>query len=121
MRRVIQLAVVIVPLLLSACQQRTTPDTPQAQESQSHQIAALIAGTRYLKTQCAYPGLPTDGQIEQAAYSAARQRGWTPAGSLAARSEQLYQQLLRDPTPPATQCAEFRQLLQPFLTTLPKA
>ncbi|MBW7984586.1 type II secretion system pilot lipoprotein GspS [Enterobacillus tribolii] len=121
MRGAIKSTLVILPLLLGACQQRAPQTTPATQEAQSHQIAALIAGTRYLKTQCAYPGLPSDGQIEQAAYGAAHQRGWTLPGGLGDRSENLYQQLLRDKTPQATQCEEFRQLLQPFITTLPRA
>lgn len=92
-----------------------------ALDGQAQQIASLIAGTRYLKYQCGNSTLPTDGQIEQAAYAAAHQRGWQPPAGIAARSNDLYQQLLKDSTPRAAQCAEFQQLLQPFLTTLPKA
>ncbi len=120
MRGMILLAAV-ASLLPAACRQQTAPVTPQTQASQVYQIAALIAGTRYLKNQCAYVGLPADGQIELAAYQAADRRGWQLTSGVAGQSEQLYQQLLHDATPQATQCQEFRQLLQPFLTTLPKA
>lgn len=122
MARTINLALVILPLLLSACQRSQPPaTTPMALDSQAQQIAALIAATQYLKYQCNRSDLPTNGQIEQAAYTAAHQRGWQPPAGMATRSNQLYQQLLKDSTPRATQCAEFQQLLQPFLTTLPKA
>ncbi|QHM70212.1 type II secretion system pilot lipoprotein GspS [Mixta intestinalis] len=119
--RGLMLLTAVVPLMLVGCQQATTPVTPLTQASQAHQIASLIAGTRYLKNQCAYPGLPADGQIELAAYKAADRRGWQLTSGVAERSEQLYQQLLHDATPQAIQCQEFRQLLQPFITTLPKA
>ncbi len=122
MDRAIKSALVILPLLLSACQQAKKPETtPMALDGQAQQIAALIAGTQYLKYQCSRSDLPTNGQIEQAAYAAAHQRGWQPPAGVAARSDALYQQLLKDSTPRAAQCAEFQQLLQPFLTTLPKA
>lgn len=117
-----KLALGILPLLLSACQQSNPPaTTPMALDGQAQQIASLIAGTQYLKYQCGRSDLPTNGQIEQAAYTAAHQRGWQPPSGMAARSNQLYQQLLKDSTPRSAQCAEFQQLLQPFLTTLPKA
>lgn len=122
MVRAMKLALGILPLLLSACQQSQPPTTtPMALDGQAQQIASLIAGTQYLKYQCGRNDLPTNGQIEQAAYTAAYQRGWQPPAGMATRSSQLYQQLLKDSTPRATQCAEFQQLLQPFLTTLPKA
>lgn len=117
MRRLVLFSLTL-PLLLTACQQRSPQPAPEVQRQQ---IASLIAGTRYLKQQCARSDLPGDGQIEQAAYRAAHQRGWTPSADIAPYSEQLYQGLLRDATPQASQCAEFTQLLQPFLATLAKA
>ncbi len=118
MRHVVLLSLTL-PLFLSACQQQRTP--PPTAEAQRQQVASVIAGTRYLKQQCGYRDLPADGQIEQAAYRAAHERGWTPSADIAPYSEQLYQRLLRDTTPPASQCAEFSELLKPFIATLPKA
>ncbi|NIY46302.1 type II secretion system pilot lipoprotein GspS [Cedecea colo] len=121
MRQTIKPALVLLPLLLSGCQQsKQAETTPMMLDGQAQQIAALIAGTEYLKYQCGRSDLPTNGQIEQAAYAAAHQRGWQPPAGVAARSNMLYQQLLKDSTPQAAQCAEFQQLLQPFLTTLRK-
>lgn len=117
MQRIVLISLTL-PLLLSACQQRAPQPGPEAQRQQ---IASLIAGTRYLKLQCARSELPGDGQIEQAAYRAAHARGWTLSADIAPHSEQLYQRLLRDATPPAQQCAEFSELLQPFIATLPRA
>lgn len=107
----------IFPLLLTACQQQPhAPQTPP--DAQRQQIASLIAGTRYLKYQCAQTALPSDGKIEQAAYRVAQERGWAPSSDVAAYSETLYQGLLHDVTSPAEQCAEFNQLLQPFIISL---
>ncbi|MBK4716092.1 type II secretion system pilot lipoprotein GspS [Tenebrionibacter intestinalis] len=111
MRNVLLLSL-IFPVLLTACHQRY----PQTQRLQ---IASLIAGARYLKQQCGRGDFPGDGQIEQSAYRAARHRGWSPSADIRPYSERLYQGLLKDATPPATQCAEFSQLLQPFIATLP--
>lgn len=117
MRRLAVLGL-FVPLLLTACHPRAPA---VSQSSQHQQLASLIAGTRYLKNQCGRSDLPSDGQIEQAAYQAAWQRGWTPTATEAAQAEQLYQRLLNDATPRATQCAEFTQLLAPFVSQLAKA
>lgn len=114
-------AALLLPLLLSACQQTKRPEAaPVPPEAQANQISAVIAGTRYLKYQCGFRELPDDERIEGAARSEAHQRGWEPPQNLNIQSLAFYQQLLQDSTPVAVQCEQFQQLLQPFLATLPR-
>ncbi len=114
--KIFSLAIIVA--LLSGCQQSPQPLSLQQQEAQSQQLASVIAATRYLKSHCQMNQLPEQSQIIQAAAEAGRKRGWQPPPDMAARGEQLYQRLLSDQTPVATQCAAFRPLLQPFIGEL---
>ncbi|MEH2921086.1 type II secretion system pilot lipoprotein GspS [Samsonia erythrinae] len=84
---------------------------------QLNQLASLVAGTRYLQTQCSRSDLPDDATIVNVASAVATQRGWKTVNdqALTQRSESLYQGLLKDSTPKATQCSAFNRTLMPFI------
>ncbi|WP_261643908.1 type II secretion system pilot lipoprotein GspS [Erwinia mallotivora] len=115
-------ALILLPLLITGCQNKASQEVSSAaSDTHSRQVAAVIAGTRYLKYQCGDTALPSEKETEEAARAEACQRGWQLADDLLPLSEALYQQLQQNSLTPAEQCAELREALQPFLTTLPPA
>ena len=89
--------------LLSGCQQKPASTLSPAISSQAQleQLSSVAAGTRYLKNKCNRSDLPADD-----------------VATLSQNSDRLYQQLLQDSTPEATQCSQFNRQLAPFIASL---
>lgn len=118
-------AVTLLCITLAGCQTSTGSSTKAGSLSttdQLNQVASLVAGSRYLKSQCNRSDMPDDASLQRAAVAAAQQKGWTGVNvtALAQRSELLYQGLLQDGTPQATQCSEFNRSLAPFISVMRK-
>ena len=108
--------------LLSGCQQnRSTTLSPAVSgQAQLEQLASVAVGARYLKNKCNRSDLPADETIYRAVVNVGKARGWgniDPA-TLSQNSDRLYQQLLQDSTPEATQCSQFNRQLAPFIASL---
>ena len=113
-------------LLLSGCQpairQPEQPLTAGAipPESQVNQLAALVAGGAYLRSQCQERLLPEREALLSQVVSLAQQRGWDTRHhayqTLASKSETFYQGLLNDASPPSTQCEFFKTHIGPLVT-----
>ncbi|MDK6954735.1 type II secretion system pilot lipoprotein GspS, partial [Klebsiella pneumoniae] len=84
------------------------------------QLSSVAAGTRYLKNKCNRSDLPADETIYRAAVNVGKARGWgnIDVATLSPNSDRLYQQLLQDSTPEATQCSQFNRQLAPFIASL---
>ena len=80
----------------------------------------MAAGTRYLKNKCNRSDLPADETIYRAVVNVGKARGWgnIDVATLSQNSDRLYQQLLQDSTPEATQCSQFNRQLAPFIASL---
>ncbi len=78
-------------------------------QAQLEQLSSVAAGTRYLKNKCNRSDLPADETIYRAAVNVGNARGWgnIDVATLSQNSDRLYQQLLQDSTPEATQCSQF--------------
>ncbi|ATO33983.1 Lipoprotein OutS [Dickeya dianthicola] len=114
-------------LSLAACQtpapvkntaSRSTASVPA--NEQISQLASLVAASKYLRVQCERSDLPDDGTILRTAVKVAAQKGWDTSRyqSLPQLSENLYQGLLKDGTPKATQCSSFNRAMTPFLDAM---
>ncbi|MGM3226773.1 GspS family T2SS pilot lipoprotein variant OutS [Dickeya zeae] len=114
-------------LSLAACQtsapvkntaSRST--TSLSVNEQISQLASLVAASKYLRVQCERSDLPDDSVILKTAMKVAAQKGWdtTRYQTLPQLSENLYQGLLKDGTPKATQCSSFNRTMTPFLDTM---
>ena len=105
--------------LLSGCQQKPASTLSPAISSQAQleQLSSVAAGTRYLKNKCNRSDLPADETIYRAAVNVGKARGWgnIDVATLSQNSDRLYQQLLQDSTPEATQCSQFNRQLAPFI------
>lgn len=108
--------------LLSGCQQKPASTLSPAISSQAQlkQLSSVAAGTRYLKNKCNRSDLPADETIYRAAVNVGKARGWgnIDVATLSQNSDRLYQQLLQDSTPEATQCSQFNRQLAPFIASL---
>ena len=108
--------------LLSGCQQKPASTLSPAISSQAQleQLSSVAAGTRYLKNKCNRSDLPADETIYRAAVNVGKVRGWgnIDVATLSQNSDRLYQQLLQDITPEATQCSQFNRQLAPFIASL---
>ena len=114
-----------VVAVLSGCQQKPASTlspaiSSQAQLEQLEQLSSVAAGTRYLKNKCNRSDLPADETIYRAAVNVGKARGWgnIDVATLSQNSDRLYQQLLQDSTPEATQCSQFNRQLAPFIASL---
>ncbi|MGM3160283.1 GspS family T2SS pilot lipoprotein variant OutS [Dickeya undicola] len=112
-------------LSLAACQVpvKNTASRSAASVSTNEQIsqlASLVAASKYLRVQCERSDLPDDGTILRTAVKVASQKGWDTSHyqSLPQLSENLYQGLLKDGTPKATQCSSFNRSMTPFLDAM---
>ena len=105
--------------LLSGCQQKPASTLSPAISSQAQleQLSSVAAGTRYLKNKCNRSDLPADETIYRAAVNIGKARGWgnIDVATLSQNSDRLYQQLLQDSTPEATQCSQINRQLAPFI------
>ncbi|ENI4428316.1 type II secretion system pilot lipoprotein GspS [Klebsiella variicola] len=108
-----------VVAVLSGCQQKPASTLSPAISSQA-QLSSVAAGTRYLKNKCNRSDLPADETIYRAAVNVGKARGWgnIDVATLSQNSDRLYQQLLQDSTPEATQCSQFNRQLAPFIASL---
>lgn len=110
----------MVALLWLPTKTRSTLSPAISSQAQLEQLSSVAAGTRYLKNKCNRSDLPADETIYRAAVNVGKARGWgnIDVATLSPNSDRLYQQLLQDSTPEATQCSQFNRQLAPFIASL---
>lgn len=106
--------------MLSGCQtselQKIVSPTPSTQVSQ---LAALMAGSQYLRDSCNRQHIASDSALYQQALRLAHKRGWNVQQeiykTLPTLAEERKRQLLNDPTTNEVKCASLNTALSSFL------
>lgn len=109
-------AVMMAPLLLSACQ-HTPPPAPNV-NSTSEQLSSLVGAAHYLREHCNRADIPDDQQLAAVALAEARKKSGSAEFSqdqLVAAGKKVAAQLDADATPVKVKCSGLNRSLAPFL------
>ncbi|QBC03381.1 type II secretion system pilot lipoprotein GspS [Enterobacter cloacae] len=121
------LTLVIVGIsLLVGCQQRTNQTTSApTTDTQLEQLSALLAGSHFLRENCARADIPGDAQLYSAAMKSAAGRGWDTRQAqyqqLPTRTQQRYELLQQDTTSLAEKCATLNRSTARFIAEVQSA
>ncbi|MBO1502431.1 MULTISPECIES: type II secretion system pilot lipoprotein GspS [Serratia] len=120
MKKLILLSFVSCNILLTGCATSTQSNTdPTLNGQHQQQLAALIAGSEYLKENCQRSDIPAMSVLTKTAISEAKKKQWpvdeTLSDTLPTEARNIINRLNQDPTPVAQKCAYFNQSLATFI------
>lgn len=109
---------IVVISLLSGCQS-SIPHKSVPPSTQVTQLAAVIAGSEYLRDHCNKQGIASDESLYEQALRLAKTRGWDILQpdylSLKNLAEERKRQLLDDPTTSEVKCLSLNSALGFFI------
>lgn len=115
---IIKTGSVIAIILLCGCQ-TSVPQSAVSPSTQVTQLAALIAGSEYLRDSCNQQRIASDDALYQQALGLAHKRGWDVQQgeykTLRTQAEERKRQLLNDPTTREVKCVSLNSALSSFL------
>lgn len=106
--------------LLTGCS-TTSDNNPTTKLDVEHQqqLAALIAGSQYLKENCQRNDIPAISALTKTAILEAKNKKWpvneTLSDALPLNAREIINKLNQDPTPVAQKCAYFNSSLAAFI------
>ncbi|HCV64484.1 type II secretion system pilot lipoprotein GspS [Serratia proteamaculans] len=120
MKKLILLSFVSCNILLTGCATSTQSNTdPTLNGQHQQQLAALIAGSEYLKENCQRSDIPAMSVLTKTAISEAKKKQWpvdeTLSDTLPTEARNIINRLNQDPAPVAQKCAYFNQSLATFI------
>ncbi|WP_240780297.1 type II secretion system pilot lipoprotein GspS [Serratia proteamaculans] len=120
MKKLILLSFISCNILLTGCTTSPKSNTDPTLDGQhQQQLAALIAGSEYLKENCQRSDIPAISVLTKTAISEAKNRKWTIndalSDSLPTDARNIINRLNQDPAPVAQKCAYFNQSLATFI------
>lgn len=120
MKKLIILSFVSCNILLTGCATSTQSNTdPTLNGQHQQQLAALIAGSEYLKENCQRSDIPAMSVLTKTAISEAKKKQWpvdeTLSDTLPTEARNIINRLNQDPAPVAQKCAYFNQSLATFI------
>ncbi|WP_283603902.1 type II secretion system pilot lipoprotein GspS [Serratia proteamaculans] len=120
MKKLILLSFVSCNILLTGCATSTQSNTdPTLNGQHQQQLAALIAGSEYLKENCQRSDIPAMSVLTKTAISEAKKKQWPVDESLSdtlpTEARNIINRLNQDPAPVAQKCAYFNQSLATFI------
>lgn len=107
-------------ILLTGCTTSSQSNTDSLLDGQrQQQLAALIAGSEYLKENCQRSDIPAISVLTKTAISEAKKKEWpvnaTLSDTLPTDARNIINRLNQDPAPTAQKCAYFNQSLATFI------
>jgi len=119
-KKLILLSFVSCNILLTGCATSTQSNTdPTLNGQHQQQLAALIAGSEYLKENCQRSDIPAMSVLTKTAISEAKKKAWpvdeTLSDTLPTEARNIINRLNQDPAPVAQKCAYFNQSLATFI------
>jgi general secretion pathway protein S len=119
-KKLILLSFVSCNILLTGCATSTQSNTdPTLNGQHQQQLAALIAGSEYLKENCQRSDIPAMSVLTKTAISEAKKKQWpvdeTLSDTLPTEARNIINRLNQDPAPVAQKCAYFNQSLATFI------
>lgn len=120
MKKLILLSFVSCNILLTGCATSTQSNTdPTLNGQHQQQLAALIAGSEYLKENCQRSDIPAMSVLTKTAISEAKKKQWPVdeilSDTLPTEARNIINRLNQDPAPVAQKCAYFNQSLATFI------
>lgn len=120
MKKLILLSFFSCNILLTGCTTSTQSNAdPTLDGQRQQQLAALIAGSEYLKENCQRSDIPAMSVLTKTAISEAKKKQWpvdeTLSDTLPTEARNIINRLNQDPTPVAQKCAYFNQSLVTFI------
>lgn len=120
MKKLILLSFISCNILLTGCSTSTGSNTdPLLDTQRQQQLAALIAGSEYLKENCQRSDIPAMSVLTKTAISEAKKKQWPVdeilSDTLPTEARNIINRLNQDPAPVAQKCAYFNQSLATFI------
>ncbi|WP_261421174.1 type II secretion system pilot lipoprotein GspS [Serratia quinivorans] len=122
MKKLIFPSLFLCNLLLAGCSTSAGNNAnPMLENQHQQQLAALIAGSEYLKENCQRSDIPAISVLTQTAISEAKKKHWpvstTMTDTLPADARKIINRLNQDTAPIAQKCSYFNQSLAAFIET----
>lgn len=120
MKRLILSSLILCNILVTGCSTSTgNNENPMLDTQHQQQLAALIAGSQYLKENCQRSDIPAISVLTKTAIAEAKKKKWSVnqrmTDALPDDARTIINRLNQDPAPVAQKCAYFNQSLATFI------